>query len=36
MKTSGGKEGVRSRMYQPRLGLWIVHRIVDVPFSCYS
>ena len=34
MKTSGGKEGVRSRMYQPRLGLWIVQRMVDVPFSC--
>jgi len=33
MNTSGGKDGVRSRIYQPRLGRWIVHRRVDVPFS---
>lgn len=30
MKTPGGNEGARIRMYQPRLGLWIDHSTVDV------
>ena len=33
MKTPGGKEGVRSRMYQPRFGRWTVQSSVDVALS---
>ena len=34
MNTPGGKDGDRTRMYQPRFGLCIVQRSVDVSFSC--
>jgi hypothetical protein len=35
MKTSGGKDGERMRMYQPRFGRWIDQQMVDVGL-CYT
>ncbi len=34
MKTPGGKDDERKRMYHPRFGRWTVQMIVDVALSC--